>query len=233
MADPTARWVARQVGELFAVQQALETAPTRDKLIKVIAYLITEVDHRQSAAFARRIGVAKSTIHHWLKGEGTPTLEASLKIATLCGASLTQLLTGDLSGWKRPDSELQMIPSLSQPTPRARAVQRELNWIDIEIRLQEFLLLPTPISLLEAGRRLSVEPRQLHLRANMITRKLSERWKDYLRRRQETHVADAWPYLERACIDILAEGKAVTRREVVVRVPAPILTPLNNLLQVL
>lgn len=166
-------------------------------------------------------------------GEGTPTLEASLKIAARCGASLTQVLTGDLSRWKRPVHEQQMALTLPDPTPRARAVQRELDWEEIEKKLEEFLLLPTPISVLEAGRRLDVEARQLYLRANMTSRKLGERWKTYLRRRQEAHVVNAWPYLEQSCIDIWAEGKAVTRREISSRVPTHILAPINNLLLIL
>ena len=232
MTDPAVRWVARQIGELLAVQKGIQTAPTRDSLINTITHLITEMDHGQSAAFARRIGVAKSTVHHWLKGEGRPTLEASLKIAAQSGASLTQLLTGNLSDWVRPQAG-QLVLKFPHPKPRARAEQRELDWEDLESKLQEFLLLPTPISVLEAGRRLNVEARQLYLRANRATRQLGERWKAYLHRRSEEHVVKAWPYLEQACIDIWAEGKAVTRREVAARVPAPILAPLTNLLLIL
>lgn len=232
-AEPAARWAARQVGDLVAAQDRLENEPNRSALISAITHFITEMDHGQSASFARRIGVAKSTIHHWLKGDGTPTLEASLKISAQTGASLTQLLTGNLTGWKRPAYDRQLVLSLSRVPPRARAIQRELNWPEIEEKLQDFLSLPTPISVLEAGRRLNVEARQLYLRANRTTRQLGERWKTYLARRQEENAIQAWPYLEQACIDIWAEGKAVTRREVASRVPRTILTPLNNLLQVL
>ena len=231
--DPAARWKARQIGDLVSAQAFLENEATRNGLVNAITHLITEMDHGQSAAFARRIGVAKSTIHHWLKGEGTPTLEISLKMAAQTGASLTQLLTGNLTGWTPPAPDQQLVLSLSRPLPRVRAVQRELNWSGIEEKLQEFLLLPIPISVAEAGRRLNVETRQLYLRANRTTRQLGERWKIYLGRRQEAHVTTAWPYLERACIDIWAEGKAVTRREIAARVPAPILSPLSNLLQIL
>lgn len=231
--DPATRWTARQIGELVATQACLENIPTRDSLINAITHLITEMDHGQSASFARRIGVAKSTVHHWLKGEGTPTLEASLKISAQTGASLTQLLTGNLKDWKRPEPEQQLVLTLPYPLPRARALQRELDWPDIEMRLQEFLMLPTPISVLEAGRRLNLEARQLYLRANQTTRQLGERWKTYLRRRQEERVVVAWPYLEQACVDIFAEGKTVTRREIVARVPADVLSPLSNLLQTL
>lgn len=108
--------------------------------------------------------------------------------------------SGDLSGWKRPEPEQQLVLTLLQPTSRARAIQRELDWGNLEDKLQEFLLLPKPISVLEAGRRLNVEARQLYLRANKTTRQLGERWKTYLRRRQEEHVVNAWPYLEQAVL---------------------------------
>jgi DNA-binding XRE family transcriptional regulator len=107
--DPAARWAARQIGELVHAQQTLASTPTRDNLINAISQIIEEMDNGQSALFARRIGVAKSTVHNWLKGDGTPTLKASLKIAAHSGASLTQLLSGDLSTWVCPQVEPQLV----------------------------------------------------------------------------------------------------------------------------
>lgn len=228
--DPAARWAARQIGELVHAQQTLASTPLRDNLINAISQIIEEMDNGQSALFARRIGVAKSTVHNWLKGDGTPTLKASLKIAAHSGACLTQLLSGDLSQWVCPQIEPQLVLNLPQPKPRTRTVKRERNWEEIENQLQEFLVLPTPITVREVGRRLNIDARLLYLRANTLTRQLGKRWKEYLRRRQDEHVVNAWPYLEQACIDIWEEGKAVTLREVITRVPAPILAPLSNLL---
>jgi hypothetical protein len=94
-------------------------------------------------------------------------------------------------------------------------------------------LLPTPISVLEAARRLEVEARQLYLRANRTTRLLGERWKAYLARRQKENVAKAWPHLEAACAEILENGKAVTKREIQARVPAEVLSRVPRLLDVL
>ncbi len=149
--DPAARWAARQIGELVHAQQTLASTPTRDNLINAISQIIEEMDNGQSALFARRIGVAKSTVHNWLKGDGTPTLKASLKIAAHSGASLTQLLSGDLSTWVCPQIEPQLVLNLPQPKPRTRTVKRERNWAEIENQLQAFLVLPTPITVREAG----------------------------------------------------------------------------------
>ncbi|RJG06289.1 helix-turn-helix domain-containing protein [Noviherbaspirillum cavernae] len=231
--EPGALWRARQVGDLLAAQASLSSAPNQEALTTTITQLIAEMDNGQSAAFARRIGIGKSTIHHWLKTGGTPTLEISLKIAAQCGLSLRHLLTGELSGWRPPANNDQLVLTLPNLTSEVRRSPRTLDWQHVEAQLHAFLEMPTPISVLEAARRLDVEARQLYLRANRVTRQLGERWKDYVRRRQQASVANASPYLEAACLEIWAEGKAVTRREIAARVPAEILSPVANLLNVL
>ncbi|GGI17632.1 hypothetical protein GCM10008066_09950 [Oxalicibacterium faecigallinarum] len=191
------------------------------------------MDGGQSSAFARRIGIAKSTIHHWFKDNGTPTLSVTLKIAAHCGVGLTDLLTGNLNKWTAPTIERQQVLLLQHPTAAWHPTPRTIDWNEIEKQLQTFLLLPTPISVLEAARRLNLEARQLYLRANRTTRQLGERWKTYLSRRYAATVVRAWPYLESACREIWSEGKTVTRREIVARVPADILSPVAHLLDVL
>lgn len=183
--------------------------------------------------FARRIGVGKSTVHHWLKDAGTPTLDVSLNIASQSGIGLVELLTGDVTHWKPPGPIQQRPLQLLHAPPEERAPARELDWERIERQLQGFLVLPTPISVLEAARRLEVEARQLYLRANRTTRQIGERWKDYLRRRQLENIAKAWPHLEAASAAILHAGKAVTKREIQARVPAEVLSCVPNLLHLL
>lgn len=231
--DPAALWRARQVGELLAFQSTLTIVPSRGGLLSAITQLIAEMDNGQSAVFARRIGAAKSTIHHWFNGDGTPTLAISLKMAAHCGLSLVQLLTGNMNDWQPPVPKQQQILQLPLPSVALRAAPRKLDWDDIEMQLQAFLVLPTPISVWEAARRLGIEARHLYLRANRTTRQLGQRWKTYLRRRHQDAVVKAWPYLETACLDIWAEQKAVSLREITARVPADILSPVTQLFDVL
>lgn len=231
--EPAAMWTARQVGELVASQTAMTERPVHANLVEAIKLIITEMDGGQSAVFARRIGVAKSTVHHWLHGDGTPTLEVSLKIAAQSGIALTALLRGQISNWQPPASAQQLCLTLPKLEPRRRAPEKDRDWPELERQLQAFLSLPTPISVLEAARRLDVEARQLYLRMNRTTRQIGERWKTYIQRRHESHIAQAWPYIEAACRDIWSQGKAVTRREVAKRVPADILNPVTGLLDVI
>lgn len=231
--DPSAVWRAREVAAMLAAQQDLAVMSPRAGLLSAIEHFITVMDGGQSAAFARRIEVAKSTVHSWLKGTGTPSLDISLKIALHCSISLPKLLTGDTDGWHPPVPAQQLALKLLSPAREVRLPSRELDWDDIERQLAAFLLLPTPICVLEAAQRLNVEARQLYLRVNRTTRMLGERWVAYSRRRQVANVDRAWPHLQAACRDILSEGRAVTKREVVQRVPAAVLSTVPHLLQVL
>lgn len=231
--EPAAIWKARQIGDLLGCQSSLEVKPNRSQLIDAIIKIIGKSHDGQAAHFAKRIGIAKSTVHHWLKSDGTPSLSVSLKIAAHYGVSLKNLFKGDLEQWQPPALNDQLVLELAHPPAKSRSPSRTIDWREIEENLAGYLLLPTPISVLEAARRLEVEARQLYLRANKTTRQLGERWKNYLKRKQEAKVVEAWPYLEQACLDIWADGKSVTRREIVKRVPDEILSPLPNLLNVL
>lgn len=228
-----ALWRARQIGELLGAQHRLPKQPCRSDLTAGISRIIAEMDGGQAATFARRLGIGKSTVHHWLKGPGTPTLEVSLNIAVLSGVSLTRLLSGDLENWQPPAPCQQLPLQLVHPPRPPRAPARQLDWAGIERELQAMLLQPTPIPVLEAAKRLGLEPRQLYLRANRATRQIGTRWLDYLRRQQAQKLEKAWPHLEAACRELKGLGKAVTRREIAKRVPAEILATVPRLLDVL
>lgn len=231
--EPAALWRARQIGELLASQDGLVHHPQRDSLISTITHIITELDGGQSAAFARRIGIGKSTVHHWLKGPGIPKLGISLQIALQCGVSLANLLTGEIKDWQPPLASQQLGLGFSAPLHLPRATARILDWDAIEAEMEALLKLPTPISVLDAASRLDVEARQLYLRVNRVTRILGQRWLAYMRQRQEATVVKAWPYLETACKDLLRQGKSVTRRDILLRVPAQVVNTVPHLHDVL
>lgn len=225
-------WNAKQVGELLAAQGITQQV-CRETLIDSILRIIAEIDGGKSSVFAKRVGIGKSTVHHWLKGDGTPTLSMSLQIAALSGMSLLRLVTGNFSDWQAPTFSRQIALKLLFENQRERAPARQLDWVEIELRLQEYLEDPMPISVLEAARRLGVEARQLYLRANTATRKLGERWKSHLATRHQENLARAWPHLTEACNEIMNEGKAPTRREVEARVPNHVLRSVDNMFGVL
>jgi len=227
--DISARWKAKQVAELLAAQHRLPRPPVRADLMLAIERVVAEMDGGQASAFARRHGLGKSTVHHWLKGPGTPKLDASLSIAVQSGLSLTKLLTGDLEGWTPPQSAVQLALPLEAPSRPERAPARQLEWAEVETRLEAMLQLPTPIPVLEAARRLGLEARQLYLRANRVTRELGARWMAYGRKRRDLRLEVVRPHLEAVARDVLAEGRTPNRREVAKHLPATLLATVPSL----
>ncbi|WP_027491034.1 TniQ family protein [Methyloversatilis discipulorum] len=229
--SPEAIWTARQVGLLLSAQCDLSMQPTREGLRAVIGELVARLDHGRSAAFARRIGLGKGTVHHWVQVGGVPTLEASLRIALHVGLPLPKLLAGDLGGWLVPFAIAQR--ELDLGSVGIRRAPRELNWESMRAELTRFAALPVPISVAQAAQRLNVDRRHLYLQANKEARILGERWKRYVRSRGEEVQARARPYIEAACRALIEEGRAITLRELEARVPHDILSSVEHLFDML
>jgi RNA polymerase subunit RPABC4/transcription elongation factor Spt4 len=231
--DLAARWKARHLAGLVCAQHTLTKRPERADLIGAIEHVIASMDGGQAASFARRHGIGKSSVHHWLKGPGTPKLDVSLSIALHSGLTLAQLLTGNTQGWTPPDQNIQLALGLDAPARPDRAPAREIDWLDVETQLQSMLQAPEPIPVLEAARRLGVEARQLYLRANRVTRELGARWTAFTRSRRDLRLAVVRPHLEAVARDVLATGRALNRREAAKHLPPEMLASVPRLDEVL
>lgn len=231
--DPVALWRAEQLGKLLVAQSQLDEAPSRERFLLAVTQIVEEMDGGQCVRFARRIGAARNTVHYWLKGTSLPSLEMTLRIAHSSGLELPQLLQGNLCGWEPPHLTQQMaLLALALPK-QTRATPRQIDWKGVELRLAEFLLLPTPISVFEAARQLDIEVRQLYLRVNRATRTLSQRYREHRNELHRAKVVIAREHLEQACQEVLEDGKAVNLREIAKRVPPEILAPVPDLFGVL
>lgn len=230
---PEALWVARHVGLLLASHGMLGKPAIRTDMQEAIKTLVTRLDGGKATLFARRVGLSKTTVHHWLKDGGVPTLGNALCIAANVGLSLSKLLLGDLEGWEPPTVVNQLALGLGLDGQGKRDTPRELDWGHIKAELTRFASLPTPISVAEAARRLDVDDRHLYLRANTEARKLGERWKQRQTAQREGARARARPHLEQACRAILAEGRAISLREVEARVPREVLASVERLFDML
>ena len=226
-------WKAVQVGKLVAAQDRLVRTVDRQTLMDALTRIIDETDGGRPSTFASRVGIAKSTVHHWFEEGGVPTLDMSLKIALHCGVALPNLLQGNLVDWKAPVAGQQLALQFGKPSPRACAPARDIDWVEVEAELQRFLLEQPPIPVLEAAQRLDVEARQLYLRANKTARMLGERWKAHVKRRQAANIEAALPQLEAVARELAAEGRALTRREVSRRLSPEALSKVPRLFDVL
>ena len=212
-------WRARQVYELVRVQQSVEQAPSRDMLVATIEHIIGEMDGGQATRFAGRVGLSKGTVHYWLKSDKTPTLDASLAVASQSGIGLSRLLTGQSQGWTPPTQGQQLALTLFKPECRSKSPARTIDWEEVDRQLQKFLHQPNPVSVREVSRQLGIEVRQLYLRDNQTTRQIGQRWLAYLRRRKVANLQEAIPHLESAGKEVLMAGKSLNLREMKARLP--------------
>ena len=227
-ARPENLWRARQVGQLLKSQFSLEQDPDLAVLRGTLLEVISRMDAGRGASFAHRIGVAKATVHNWLKDGGIPGLEASLCVAAHSGLSLTQLLTGDLNGWKVPTEVRQSALPLGSAA-KSREAPRQHDWPAIQAQLDIILKLPQPISVAEAARQLHIDVRLLYLHANRQARTLSERWRQFLSRTSRDKRQQARAAIEDVCRGLRAENLGCSMREIEQRVPSEILNGVEGL----
>ena len=230
-ASPQELWVARQVEALLTAQPALEQPAQHTGLRDAIREVVLRMDGGKAAAFAKRIGVSKGTVHYWVHGNTIPTLKACLRICACSGLSLLKLLTGDLEGWNVPQEPSQL--NFGFEGVKKREAPRTLDWEAIREELTRYAKQFTPISVAEAARRLQVDTRHLYLQANNEARVLGERWKAYLKRRGEDSYAKARPHVEAAYRALREQGSGISLRQVQERIPPEILASVERLFDML
>lgn len=228
-AGPQALWVARQVEDWIANQSISAQFPEAGTVLATLNTLILGLDGGKYCSFAKRLGVAKSVVHSWLRKGGLPSLEAYLAIAGHAGLSLDRVLRGDLAGWKPHRLAGQMGIGFDLIAGENREAPRQHDWAAIRHELEKFLKLPQPISVAEAGRRLGIDDRHLYLKANDLARALGERWKHYLASRKAENRAVAKGHLREALPVIIEAGRPFNLAEVRQLVPASVLASVEGM----
>lgn len=92
------------------------------------------------------------------------------------------------------------------------------DWEQVRAELTAMSHLPGIISVLEAARRLDIDPRLLYQHANREARVLAQRWTQYMARRAQQSSEKATTAIEEASRDIVSDGKAINMREIRERV---------------
>jgi hypothetical protein len=177
-ATPEALWAARQVGLMLAKSPLLDGGEVTERLTDIIA----KMGGGQIATFARRLGLSKSGVWHWLRKSGLPSINAWLAISLYGGVGLDRLFGESLGDWEPPLGQKQ-LPMDFLDAPRKGIQSRRLDWDELRAALRALLELPDPITLAEACERVGIDCHQAYLRANAEARALVSRFE---RRRQET-----------------------------------------------
>lgn len=212
-ASREAIWIAEQVGRLLNAQALPGTAPTLKNLQQAITALVIRLDDGNGASFGARVGVSKSTVHCWTHGKTALTLDAALQISASTGLALDKLLQADLSSWASPTLTPQLNLNLELASRQRAAPPRIIDWVSVRAQLRKFAKESTPISLAEASRRLGIEASYLYLHTNKEARYISAGWRAYSKYRSTMNRVEARGAVKRACLRLLAEGRALTMRE--------------------
>lgn len=171
-ATPEALWVARQVGQMLATTPMVAA----DGVSTLLEAVIEKMASGRVGTFAKRLGVSKSGVWHWVRKGGLPNLHAWLAMCLHGGIGLNKLFAGDIDDWVLPVEPVQVaIPLLSSPRKGIRA--RALDWDAIRAQLRAFLDEPEPITLGEACQRVGVDYRHLYQRANTEARAIADRYR--------------------------------------------------------
>jgi len=220
-------WVASQIGAILAGESMLTSAPTLATLRSTIQQLIECMDDGKSAVFARRLGLSKTNLHGWLKGEGPPSLSGLLRIASETGLTLPKLLTGDLADWQPGRGKIRDLDSVL-PKSKKHATRQVRDWDHIRTRLLALADSSCVVSVQEAARSLNVSRRELYRNANAEARALGKRWIDESRLRGEQSREMASNVIKAAYTEISASGKSVNLRELLEHMPAKSFGNLRN-----
>lgn len=220
-------WKAQQVAEMVALQQNAALNLQRQQIQDTIQTITDVMYGGSSTAFAKGFGFPKTTAHAWLKDGNLPTLNKSLQIAGQAGLHVSELLSGSLQNWLPPASNWQM-PLFEEQLVNGKASERKspraIDWSDVGQQLQQML----QAELLAAAQQLNVDPRQLYLRCNAMTRQLGQRSKKYSAERKQAHVDKATPHLHALADRLNAQGRPLTMREATKNIPKQILNKVER-----
>ncbi|WP_250477328.1 hypothetical protein [Caballeronia sp. INML1] len=197
-----------------------------------IRALVQHLDDGNSAMFARRIGLGKATVHHWLKEDGIPTLPALLRIASQTGLRLSDLVIGNLTDWPPAPPEIYELNALF-PETKQRAQGRRHDWRQIRATLAASAESPVVASIKDAARSLNIHERELYRHAKKETDAITERRKQQVQRRNEQNLIETRELIDSVYPKIVAEGKAVNLREILARAPEDSSIKVRNLFELL
>lgn len=220
--EPWPLRVAEQVSMMIQRQQCedLQLAPLH--VHESLRELIDVIHGGVSSAFSRYHKIPKTTVHHWMRLGGLPSLKKSLELASETGFDCADFLMHRSENWKPPVMCTQQVLELDYPVCR-RKPPRSIEWEEVTCELEKIARLPTPIPVLEAAAQLNVEARQLYLHCNKVTRLIGERWKAFSRRRQQAFTQAAIPHLQKLSHEMAARGKTLSMRDARAHVPPEIL----------
>jgi transcriptional regulator with XRE-family HTH domain len=200
---------------LVAAGPHLSQVPERDRIARAIAAYVDEEAGGSLSRLAQRLGIHQQNVWSWRRGTSIPSLEMLLRISYQLGSSPLRFLTEERDVAIREDSASR--GGIAPIPPRPLAARTKFDASGYRRVLEESLAQnehpPPPLS--EIARRLGEDPRNLYARFPELCRAISERNKNYKKRRGEQRVRDLHEGIRRATREIHGQGVYPGRTRVV------------------
>lgn len=204
---------SKRIGELLAVVSSdfeQRHQPDLEKLHSAIEKLTEELDGGVCAHFAKRIGMRKSTIHHWRTERSTLTLDALARVSIHCDVSLPKLVQGCLEQWLAPTEMRQVGLRFNYPQTQQYRKPRQHDWLAIKNHLKLELTSPVVRSLAEIANGLDIDDRHLYIRVTDEARMIGERYVQHLYRQARQNELQQLNQLREVASAIRREGEYAT-----------------------
>ncbi|MGO9445266.1 MAG: hypothetical protein ACLPXB_10880 [Thiobacillaceae bacterium] len=225
--------VARQIGDWIADQASADVISAKEPVKTSLETLNLELAGGRYVTFARRISVAKSSVHGWLFKGVLPRLGDYLRVALHAGIPFAKLMRGDLSDWSPPNSAMQLELVLERGNREDRRAPRIHDWGAIRHELERMLKLAEPISVAEAGVALGRITGIFNLRTYDLARALGERWKHYKQARKNANRERAKALVMAACRQPIETGLGCSLGEIRQMVPADMLDSVEGVFELI
>lgn len=200
---------------------------------QALVHLILEMDGGIAAHFGRRLGVRKTTVHHWQKSQAPLTLDTHLRIAKSCQIGLLDFMQGKLDDWEPPSASRQLALKFDNvPTP-TYSRRKQHDWDFIRLALEKALNEPVPRSVAEIARTLDIDERLLYIQEPSLTRQLGKRRLTDRRTRSAAKQRVLHEQLLQACRKIKDADQGITVENVAQLVDVETLNSTRSLYSVL
>ena len=199
-------WVARQVGELLAVDAVRVVAMTPERLRKGIWATIDKVFEASVVRAALRSDLPRSIVSEWVRGNIRPSLSSLLKFCYYSSASLVDLLEG---AYVKADRErrAETIPKSAyrKHSPSSDALRSAIIAAAVE---------PEPLSTIGLARKLGITRDVIRRLFPKEASELARAWQAHEAALTEQRYEFAFATFRQAAFTIEATGKPVTMKRV-------------------
>jgi len=213
-------WVNKNVGELIALASHIDIVPDRKVISWAIKCFINKTTKSNTAEFSRILGIPKTTMYGWAKGEAIPPLEKLLIIGYALNISLKQVFLETNFGSVEFDFEKVSIANeRSSYLAQIRSSGERSDKKFIKDSLKKLIHVNKPISVSEAAQRLGINRRILYNWFPDLCKQASKNYRDYLRKKSMERKETIYNNVEMAAEELINNGIFPSRRRLEALLP--------------